>query len=166
MYWQEARKHEILKRQACSISHPLQHINLAISHSSLVLEDRDSSRWTADTSLDMQRRRSQEERPSVILLTRLGKSFQIPHLANGCAPLNEEPFVKTPSSLHWRWPCCKKEKKDCQRESTKWKTKVKKTPFRLLSFSKGPQEVYRRHQDVDIPSKATVSPPTALKCWS
>lgn len=76
-----------------------------------------------NSSLDMQRRTGQEERPSALLLADLAKSLEIPHLTDGSSPFSEKPFMQAPAclsqqgvaktvsfyylltSLHWWRPC-------------------------------------------------------------
>lgn len=57
-----------------------------------------------NSSLDVQRCTSQEERPPTFLLTDLAEGFQIPHLTNRSTPLGQKPLVQTPTSLHWWRP--------------------------------------------------------------
>lgn len=73
-------------------------------------EDGNSTRWASDTTFDMQRCRGQEEGPSAILFACLAQRLEIPHLADGCAPFDEKPFVEGPWGLEWRWPGCKNAK--------------------------------------------------------
>ena len=67
-------------------------------------ENRNGARRTADSTLDVQRSRGQEEAPPVLLLAGPAEFLEIPHLANGGAPLDEEPFVQAPTRLEWWRP--------------------------------------------------------------
>jgi hypothetical protein len=48
------------------------------------LEDSNSTRWTSDAALDVQRRTGHEEGVSAHCVASLAKRLQIPHLSNRC----------------------------------------------------------------------------------
>lgn len=51
----------------------------------------------------MQRSTRQEECPALVLLAHIRQLLQVPHLADGRAPLHQQPLMQTPASLDpWR----------------------------------------------------------------
>lgn len=68
------------------------------------LENGNSSRWTPNSTFYMQWCARQEERVPLLLLARLCKLLQIPHLSYRSPPPHQQPLVQAPPLFYLRRP--------------------------------------------------------------
>ena len=76
----------------------------ALEHGTWRLEYSNGARRTSNTTLYVQRRTSHEESVASQILALLTQLLKIPHLANGSAPVDQEPLVQTPTFFKICWP--------------------------------------------------------------
>jgi hypothetical protein len=67
-------------------------------------EHGDGTRRRAHATLDIERSTREEESPPSFFLAHFAQSLEIPHLPDRSSPLRQQPFVQTPTSLHWWRP--------------------------------------------------------------